>query len=104
MEPTTTTKTTTTGVISPATSTVQTEEGTGKTKNKSWNTRNLGLRIAADGAAAATAGVLVAPLITMIDRYVSAFSLVLNESLLFCFLSCGLGEREGSGIIEEHLA
>lgn len=35
-----------------------------------WNTTNLGLRLAADGAAAATAGVLVAPIITVIDKYV----------------------------------
>ncbi|KAF2145267.1 uncharacterized protein K452DRAFT_221599 [Aplosporella prunicola CBS 121167] len=34
----------------------------------SWNTRNLGLRSGADIAAAASAGVLVAPVITMIDR------------------------------------
>lgn len=37
-------------------------------KNRQWNTNNLGLRLCADGAAAATAGVLVAPVITMIDR------------------------------------
>ena len=35
-----------------------------------YNTHNLGLRLAADGAAAATAGVLVAPVITMIDKSV----------------------------------
>lgn len=38
--------------------------------SRTWNTRNIGLRLAADGAAAATAGVLVAPVITMIDKYV----------------------------------
>lgn len=37
---------------------------------KKWNTANLGLRIGADFAAAASAGVLVAPIITMIDKYV----------------------------------
>ncbi|KAF1344123.1 hypothetical protein BDV97DRAFT_373664 [Delphinella strobiligena] len=36
--------------------------------SRTWNTRNIGLRLAADGAAAATAGVLVAPVITMIDK------------------------------------
>ena len=35
-----------------------------------WNTRNLGLRVVADGASALSAGLLVAPVITMIDRYV----------------------------------
>ncbi|KAJ9669787.1 hypothetical protein H2201_000172 [Coniosporium apollinis] len=36
--------------------------------SKTWNTRNLGLRLGADFAAAASAGVLVAPIITAIDR------------------------------------
>ncbi len=36
--------------------------------SKAWNTRNLGLRLGADFAAAASAGVLVAPIITGIDR------------------------------------
>ncbi|KAF2877412.1 hypothetical protein BDV95DRAFT_625309 [Massariosphaeria phaeospora] len=35
---------------------------------KSWNTHKLGLRIGADALAASAAGVLVAPLITMIDK------------------------------------
>ena len=35
---------------------------------KTWNTHNLGLRIGADALAAASAGVLVAPIITMIDK------------------------------------
>lgn len=35
---------------------------------KAWNTRNLGLRIGTDALAAASAGVLVAPIITIIDR------------------------------------
>ncbi|EKG10132.1 hypothetical protein MPH_12732 [Macrophomina phaseolina MS6] len=34
----------------------------------SWNTKNLGLRIGTDCAAAASAGVLVAPIVTAIDR------------------------------------
>ena len=33
-----------------------------------WNTHNLGLRIGSDAIAAATAGLLVAPVITIIDR------------------------------------
>lgn len=36
-----------------------------------WNTTNLGLRLAADLTAAATASVLIAPLISVIDRLVS---------------------------------
>jgi len=37
-------------------------------KEKEYNTNKLGLRLAADAAAAASAGALVAPLITMIDK------------------------------------
>jgi len=36
-----------------------------------WNTKNLGSRLAADGASAAAAGALVAPIITMIDKCVN---------------------------------
>lgn len=39
-------------------------------KVKAWDTRNLGWRVGADAAAAASAGVLVAPIITIIDRWV----------------------------------
>lgn len=35
---------------------------------REWNTKKLGPRVAADAAAAASAGVLVAPLITIIDK------------------------------------
>jgi len=35
---------------------------------KAWNTRDLAWRVGADAAAAACAGVLVAPVITLIDR------------------------------------
>jgi hypothetical protein len=35
---------------------------------KKWNTKNLGSRMAVDAACAATAGGLVAPLISMIDK------------------------------------
>jgi hypothetical protein len=37
-------------------------------KGKTWNTRGLHLRLGADAVAAASAGVLVAPIITIIDR------------------------------------
>lgn len=37
-----------------------------------WNTKNLGLRWAADIASASCAAGLVAPLISIIDRYVTA--------------------------------
>jgi len=37
-------------------------------KEREYNTNKLGLRLAADAAAAASAGALVAPLITMIDK------------------------------------
>jgi hypothetical protein len=36
--------------------------------SKTWNTHKLGLRVGADALAAASAGVLVAPIITMIDK------------------------------------
>lgn len=39
-------------------------------KEREYNTNKLGLRLAADAAAAASAGALVAPLITMIDKSV----------------------------------
>lgn len=35
---------------------------------QSWNTDNLGSRLGADAAAAATASLLVAPIITIIDQ------------------------------------
>jgi len=45
-------------------------EPIGKSTASSWNARNLGLRLGADFTAAAAAGALVAPIITIIDRYV----------------------------------
>lgn len=45
----------------------------GKLKNdtiQSWNTQNLGLRLGTDAASAATASLLVAPIICVIDQYV----------------------------------
>jgi hypothetical protein len=33
-----------------------------------WNTKNLGLRLGSDAVSAASAGALVAPLISVIDR------------------------------------
>lgn len=38
---------------------------------REWNTKHLGLRLCADLASAASAAVLVAPIITMIDKCVS---------------------------------
>jgi hypothetical protein len=38
------------------------------TSAKSWNLKNLGLRIGADATSAATASALVAPVICIIDR------------------------------------
>ena len=41
-----------------------------KSKTTQWNTKNLGLRLGADLVSAASAAVLVAPIISIIDRYV----------------------------------
>jgi hypothetical protein len=41
--------------------------GTEKLATK-WNTKNLGLRLGVDAVAAACSGVLIAPIITIIDR------------------------------------
>jgi len=45
--------------------------GLGDAQKKEWNTKHLGQRLGVDVACAATAGGLVAPLITVIDKYVS---------------------------------
>lgn len=45
---------------------------------RTWNTDKLGLRLSSDALSAACAGALVAPLISIIDRYV--FSLYLSSS------------------------
>jgi hypothetical protein len=37
-------------------------------KTRAWNTKNLPLRLGTDAIAAATAGFLIAPIITIIDR------------------------------------
>jgi hypothetical protein len=37
-------------------------------EKKEWNTKNLGRRVAVDALAAATAGGLVAPIVSMIDK------------------------------------
>lgn len=42
-------------------------------KEKQWNTSNLGLRLGADVTSAASAAALIAPIITVIDRYVVRF-------------------------------
>jgi len=49
-------------MMSPTPSTTTTPSST------QWNTHNLGLRLGADVASAATAGILVAPIITAIDK------------------------------------
>lgn len=53
-------------------------------KKTEWNTYKIGPRVAADAAAAATAGVLVAPIITMIDKSVLFLSVqigwIIDES------------------------
>lgn len=36
---------------------------------RTWNTENLGLRLSSDLLSAASAGALVAPVISIIDRY-----------------------------------
>lgn len=41
-----------------------------KEKPRIWNTKNLSLRLCADAVSAASAAVLVAPIISIIDRYV----------------------------------
>jgi hypothetical protein len=41
---------------------------------KTWNTKNLGLRLASDFIAGASAATLVAPLITVIDKSVSSLA------------------------------
>lgn len=46
---------------------VKEKSGSGGEK-KAWNTANLGSRLAVDAACAATAGGLVAPIITIVDK------------------------------------
>jgi hypothetical protein len=38
-------------------------------QERAWNTSNLALRLAADASAAASASILVSPIICIIDRY-----------------------------------
>ena len=51
-----------------------------ESKNK-WNTENLLWRVGADVTSAATAGVLIAPVITIIDRYVLGMAVQVKEWL-----------------------
>lgn len=44
------------------------EKGSSGGEKKAWNTANLGSRLAVDAACAATAGGLVAPIITIVDK------------------------------------
>jgi len=69
-------------IMSPTPSTTTTPSTT------QWNTHNLGLRLGADVASAATAGILVAPIITAIDKAIienasgrQTLGLSLRESL-----------------------
>lgn len=67
MESNTTTTTTTT---LPIPETAQLKRDTAPSKAESrWNTKNLALRLAADVASASSAAALVAPLISIIDKY-----------------------------------
>ncbi len=52
-------------------------------KVKEWNTKNLGQRLSVDLMAASSAGILVAPIITVIGRFVlcSIRTLSLNWSI-----------------------
>ena len=59
-------------------------------QERAWNTSNLGLRLAADASAAASASILVAPLICVIDRY--------SLNLLLPFL-CNHTDRYPSSIV-----
>ena len=43
-------------------------------ESRVWNTKNLGLRLASDFAGGASAALLVAPIITIIDKQVSVSS------------------------------
>lgn len=38
-------------------------------QQQKWNTKNLGLRLAADAVSAASAAILITPIISIIDRY-----------------------------------
>lgn len=67
-------------------------EPIGKSTASSWNTRNLGLKLGADFTAAAAAGALVAPIITIIDRYVPKLKKLL-DSLPYLFVNSGIIEN-----------
>lgn len=67
----------------------------GMDSTRTWNTKNLGLRLAADGAAAASAGVLVAPIITIIDKYAP----ILTNLLLLTFSAHPMQEEHMSTFI-----
>src|SRR5213080_4398904 len=50
-------------------------------KDSSWNTKHIGLRMGADAVSAASAAVLVAPFITMIDKCLTSSNLLLLSLL-----------------------
>lgn len=45
-------------------------EKVGLKESRDWNTKNLARRLGVDAMCAATAGGLVAPIITIVDKYV----------------------------------
>ena len=50
-----------------------------KDEKTKWNTQNLGRRLAVDAMCAITAGGLVAPIITMVDKYVRSIGVWILE-------------------------
>lgn len=52
-------------------------------EKRDWNTKNLGRRVVADAACAATAGGLVAPVIMTVDKYVMPFTHCSVDSMIF---------------------
>lgn len=75
------------GLVSPPASNISSESSKSKIRAakvqelaepKVWNTKNLGLRLAADFTAGFSAACMVAPLITVIDKFVLSPSLMLE--------------------------
>ncbi|KAJ9315859.1 hypothetical protein DTO271D3_3837 [Paecilomyces variotii] len=60
------------------------------TSTKAWNTDSLGLRLGVDAASAATAGALICPLITIIDRAIiekAAKGFPIRDTITSCLRS-----------------
>ena len=47
---------------------------------RNWNTKNLGLRLAADACSGLAAATLVAPLITIIDKHVMSLPFTSSQN------------------------